>query len=51
MKKKETETWIYKVPTEYDVNECDVGIPPPKLKLWPKWRSIAARPRSGASKV
>jgi hypothetical protein len=27
-KKKESETWIYKVPTEYVV-----GIPPPKLRL------------------
>jgi hypothetical protein len=33
------------------IDEWVVGIPPPKLRLLPKWRSIPMRPRSGTSKV
>ena len=49
--RKKIVTWIYKVPTEHDINECDVGIPPPSLGFWTKWRSIPSWPGAGASKV
>jgi hypothetical protein len=50
--KEKNETWIYKVPTEYDVwmSELSAYLPP-SLGFWPKWRSIPTRPRNGISKI
>jgi hypothetical protein len=44
-KKKKGETWIYKVPTKYDVymSESSAYLPP-SLGFCPKWRSIPTRP-------
>jgi hypothetical protein len=40
-KKKESETWIYKVPTQYVVEMSELSAYlPPSLGFWPKWRSI-----------
>jgi hypothetical protein len=39
--KEESETWIYKVSTNYDIEMSESSAYlPPSLGFWPKWRSI-----------
>ena len=42
-KAKESETWIYKVPTKYDIEMSGLSVfLPPSLGFWPKWSFNAA---------
>ena len=49
---KENETWIYKVPTKYDIEMSGLSVYlPPSLGFWHKWKSIPGGPLGGATSI